>query len=311
MFAQRLGDSLRGVATVTQVQDRTSWSSLSSYMECGERWRLERVYHLDRATWFATVAGTAIHRGVELMETTGEMVPFKTLFDEELALKKEQGVEVKPSGRYLKTMGKSGGPNKKDYNWWLHYGPQQLEAWVDWRAESDWEVLRDHDGKPMVEVEVKLLLGETVWRGYIDLVMVDGNGNVVVVDLKTGKRPPSPLQLVSYRMALLERGLDARFGAFFIPHERDMEQGRDGLGEVYALTHYSLDYLRDVYLQAQRGIEAGIFLPNVTDMCRGCSVRDHCRAAGGVVVRPGVVGSPVPPTERVELVPYSERTGTE
>ncbi len=36
-----------------------------------------------------------------------------------------------------------------------------------------------------------------------------------------------------------------------------------------------------MYSKAMRGIEAGIFLPQVTNMCKGCSVREHCWAVGG------------------------------
>lgn len=269
---------------------RLSWSSVSSYAECGERWRLERGYGKNNTTWFATVAGSALHEltegydrlvyaGVDEGEAWNSSPTFKSVFDRML---EEETREVKASGRVAKEVGPSGGPNKKDYDWFLHYGPLFFQRYVTWRMDNmDWRIL-DVDGVPGIELEFDVQFdGERV-VGYIDRVFLVDDVPVVV-DLKTGKEPSGGLQLATYKVGLEEGyGITPLLGYFWMP---DAPAGKDAshgsLSFPYDLTGFSSDYVRHMYGMARSGIQSGVFLPNVTALCKGCGVRDYCRAVMG------------------------------
>ncbi|MCX2949952.1 PD-(D/E)XK nuclease family protein [Lentzea sp. NEAU-D7] len=264
-----------------QVPSRLSYSSLSSYSECGERWRLERGHKLNGSTWYATVAGSAVHTITEAHDLNevgrrvGEIPSFKETFDSLLAKERKNGVEVKPSGKKLKNIGPTGGPNKKDYEWWLVYGPIYVEKWLAWKAASDWKIAILPDGSVGIEVMVNEDIADESFLGYIDRVYITPDGQVVIVDLKTGAVPLSSVQLGSYRVALWRKyGIDAEWGAYWMASDGELTGLKD-------LTVYSDEYIDAQYAMAWTGIRNGVFLPNVTSLCRGCGVRDYCRAVGG------------------------------
>lgn len=264
------------------IPSRLSYSSLNSYAECGERWRLERGYGVNKSTWFATVAGSAIHEITEKIDLTeigaysGPIPTFKAELDRRLEIEKRKGLEVKPSGRKLKEIGPAGGPNKRDYEWWLVYGPKYVENWQEWKAESEWHLAVMPDGSAGIEVTIRQQMAGRDHLGFIDRVYITPDGEVVVVDLKTGNVPVSTLQLGAYRVGLQrEHGLYADWGTYWMAGDGQLAGLKD-------LTRYTPEYIDAQYEMAWRGIEAGVFLPNVTSMCSGCGVRDYCRAVGGV-----------------------------
>lgn len=258
-----------------------SYSQLTTYAECGEKWRLEKGYKLNNRTWFASVAGSAIHNITELRDLVrlgkydGEIPTFEEEFDRLLAEEDEKGVQVVASGRVLKAIGTTGGPNKKDREWWLQYGPEYLDNWEKWIEESDWTLAVMPDGRPGIEIGIDVQVGSEPLRGYIDRVMIDKRGRVAVVDLKSGAVPKSKLQLGTYKVGLeREYGIEADFGAYWIASTGD-------LTPLVDLSQFSSTFIDSLYEQAWRGIRAGVFLPNVTSMCNGCGVKDYCRAFGG------------------------------
>jgi hypothetical protein len=276
---------------------RLSYSSLNSYAECGERWRLERGHKLNKSTWFATIAGSAVHAITEAIDLdelglyqegysarededlykiyNGEIPTFKQEFDRLLDIEEENGVKVKPSGKVAKSITLNGGPNKKDYDWWLTRGPEMIEAWMEWKVESGYTIATMPDGTPGVEVVLDVPFADEKQLGFIDRVMFDSDGELVIIDLKMGDLPKSKLQLGNYKVALERKyGIRAKFGAYWM--------GKDGqLTPLTDLSVYTAPYLDSLYGQVWKGIRAGVFLPNVTSMCNGCGVKDYCRAVGG------------------------------
>jgi hypothetical protein len=260
---------------------RLSYSQLSTYAECGEKWRLEKGYKLGEGTWFATIAGSAIHEITELIDLQaigkfdGEIPTFKEVFDRLLAEEDEKGVEVKPSGRVLKSIGKTGGPNKKDYDWWLHYGPECVENWITWTAENDYRLAVMPDGKPGIEIGFSIEVGGEKVVGFIDRIYLTPENRILILDLKSGQVPKSKIQLGVYKLGLMRQyGLEAELGTYWMA-------GDGELTSITDLTMYSASFIDSLFEQAWRGIRAGIFLPNVSAMCNGCGVKRYCRAVGG------------------------------
>lgn len=255
---------------------RMSYSSMASYAECGERWRLERGYGLSSSTWWATVAGSAIHEITEAYDRGEPMPDFETKLDEHAAMAAERDQEIKASGRVTKVHGKTGGPNKKDRDWWLIEGPLVVQRYVEWRALTGWELFHFPDGQLSVEVRLTEPVAGKSHLGFIDRVFTRPDGGFVIVDIKTGNAPASKMQLGVYRMGLLKQyGLDVKFGGYWMGADGDFAGG------LHDLSGYTEEFMEHQYEMAWRGIEAGVFLPNVSSMCAGCNVRDFCRAVGG------------------------------
>ena len=273
--------------TVT-IPKHLSFSAMSSYADCGERYKLERM-HLNNGTWFATVAGGVIH-GMIQRKLLGEDVKadeFEELFKSAIQGQLDRGVELKASGRKNKEVSFSGGPNKRDHGWWSEFGPQIYEAFIRWIEEHDeLEVLRNVDGDPIgVELEFNIELGEVPVKGFVDAVFVNNEtGQLFCVDWKTGSAPKGALQLDTYALALEKvLGVLPDWAGFCYPYWSKT----NGRVEVNVPDwHYtgtvSEDYMDYLYRQSRRGIEEGIFLPSPSNLCAGCGVRDFCRAQDGV-----------------------------
>jgi len=274
------------------LPNHMSWSSLSSWLECGERWRLTRGHHYPESTWYATLAGSAIHSitewidravysGSDWMDASLDSPSFEELFEESVKKKQEDGLEVKASGRQGKTLTESGGPNKKDYNWWLEFGPEYIDRWVNWRmANPDWRIA-DINGQPGIELEVTLDIGDTTILGYIDRVF-EIDGSYAILDLKTGSVPAGVLQMATYAIMLKEQTcIEPDSMYYWTPTTKRGD--KPGLGTIsgpFNVHAYDLIHISDMYRHARHGIEAGIFIPHVTNMCRSCPVRDQCWAVG-------------------------------
>lgn len=257
--------------------ERLSFSSLSSYVECGERWRFDRLFEVRTSTWFATVAGSAIHEITEAIDRGLPEEPFKDVFDRLLAVERENGIEVKPSGKVLKNVGPTGGPNKKDYDWYLHYGPLFITSYAEWRDANPHLVIATlPDGSPAIEVSLTADIGGDTFRGYIDRVFLDTSSmTYILVDLKTGNDPSSNLQLGAYRVGLLrEYGIEAAQGGFW-------SAPKGTLGYLVDLSVYSESYIDAQFEMAWRGIRASVFLANPGNFCNACDAKPYCRAVGG------------------------------
>jgi hypothetical protein len=276
-----------------------SYSALSLYTDCGEKYRLRRGYKINEDTWFATVAGSAIHEITEQVDRAmfdglpladaAEMAPdFQALFDDLLA-KLPEGTVARASGKELKNIGTTGGPNKKDHEWWLHYGPIYVQRYLNWRADTPWEQAVLPGGVPGIECRLDMGIGGEHVVGFIDRVWHDPEtGDNIVMDLKTGQVPSGFLQLATYSLGLRELGVEARWGCFWTPAAEPEEgSGIDGgrLGSLVDLDKYTKTRLHQMYASARRGIEAGVFLPHVTGMCGSCGVRDYCWAVAGKLCR--------------------------
>lgn len=280
------------------LPSRLSWSAVSSYAECGERYRLERMYKVRNSTWYSSIAGNAVHEIVEAIEravlvgfdldAAAAMAPaFKGKFDELIA-EEPEGTEILASGKLAKSLTEYGGPNKKNYDWWLHFGPIYVERYVRWRKAHDWQVAILPGGKPGIELDWETVLGGEPVVGYVDLLMYDPQADAfIIIDVKSGKEPGGPLQLLTYYAGLKATyGLDIPFAGFWLPSpRRGVEPGSaedyGRTSELVRTSRYSLDQIDNMYRSAMRGIRSGIFIPTQSERCRGCTVAEFCWVTDG------------------------------
>lgn len=274
---------------------RLSHSSLSTYADCGERWRLEKVFKVPVESWYATVGGTVVHTLTELhdqglpLDNLSE--EFKTFLDIEITKAEQKGTTLKVSGKKLKEASLQGGPNKRDYDWWLEFGPKMVENWIEFRRETDWTLATMPDGSPGIEVDLYADVAGRPFKGFIDRVFLTPEGQVVIVDIKTGTLPLGQLQLATYAVALeRQHGLRAEWGAYWHPVS--------GISYLKDLTKHDADWIDSQYEMAWNGIEAEVFMPNVGSACTSfCGVRKFCRAFGGdeafLIPAKGVLTDPI------------------
>lgn len=179
--------------------------------------------------------------------------------------------EWRRSGRASKAW-----PEKETEEWWAENGPLMVQRWIDWRTSSGWTLWETPDGRPAVELALNVQMGGVPVKMFIDRVFVTPEGQLVVVDLKTGSREPKdPIQLGMYACGMeLTFGERPQYGAYWM--------GRTGgTGVPHDLEHLTVDLMGGWLADWDRARRANLFIPHVTDMCGYCSVRDYCVAVNG------------------------------
>lgn len=276
-----------------------SWSSFSTYLECGERHRLERGIGLKPShTYYATLGGSALHYTTEDIDrehiATGLWMPsweasarYLDHFHREIEQARQKGTQPLPSGLVKDEITDQGGPNKCDQEWWEDRGPVFLERWVTWRQRNEWEVATLKDGTKAIEVPFEVDLGEGLRIvGLVDRIFSTDSGSLII-DIKGGKKMPDGyMQLATYALGL--QGLldeEPMWAAFWSPRSGRSNESKE-VGRVVgmeAVGSISKGAIADMYRSFHRAISEDVFLPNVTGFCRnGCSVRDYCWAGMGL-----------------------------
>lgn len=275
-----------------------SFSSLSSYVQCGWRYYVERGLKIQGAPSWAQIGGSAVHEMTADYDLgspeSRQGLRFEGYFQEALdkQLEFNNATLVTADGDYagparikesdIRATGRASKewPNKRDKAWWLANGPAMFDRWVSWMAMNPWDLLHGvdvGDGDFLaVEFDVSSNIGDIYVKAYVDRAFVLPSGEVAVVDIKTGTMKPSdPLQLGVYAV-LMEKTLGVRpsWGYYWMA-----EQG--GTTEPVDLSRYTEDYLSWLFTSQSAGLASQVFLPQVTNMCSGCGVRDYCPAVGG------------------------------
>lgn len=261
-----------------------SWSSVSSYTECGYRWLLDRRLASSSIEWLNTLGGSTLHEVTELVDRQrlGEDVEVPTFEQHLVKLIAESpaGARIRVSGQKRTKLQFTGGPNKQDLEWWLTYGPQMVDQWAEFQAETGWVIARLPDGAWGIELDFEIEIEGIPVRGSIDRVMLTPEGDIVIVDIKGG-RTSAVMQLGTYALALSEvYGLDADWATFWQPK---LEDEKHPIGKYWRehMPSYPFAQLRAMYVGTDDSIRRGVFLPNVGSGCSGCTVKQACWANGG------------------------------
>lgn len=273
------------------VPPHFSYSSLSSYMQCGQRWFLEKVARVPEVPSWWLCGGSAVHTVTERWEHEGfndamvELV-WKEEFDKEVEAQQARFPDLtkwRTAGRKTKAK-----PDGEDYLAWMDLGPQFVRNYIEWRTvTSPWKLWDgavtgfDPDtGEVETTTAIELALDFEVsgWkaRGSIDRVFILPSGDLVVTDLKTGSRmPDSDLQLGLYAVGMeVQYGERPKYGMFYNPRKNQESQ-------LYDLSNYTVDSLGELGVQFKRAIQNQIFLPHKSVLCGYCPVNNGCAAYGG------------------------------
>lgn len=258
-----------------------SVSQFHSILRCGEQMRLERSgFPVLPAVYLA--GGTAYHSATEEIDRAlfgGSVLneawashAWKTNWTSELAKCREQDDREelwRKGGRASAAL-----PNREDVAFWKAKGEEMVLAYLKYRLASDWSVWELPDGSPAIEIGLEMQLGDATIRGFIDRVMVTPTGELIVRDLKTGRKPESNLQLGTYALMVEhEFGVRPRWGDYFMAREGKPTQAID-------LEPYTEEYLTTEYNKVHLMRKHGLYLANEGRHCFTCAVKEACRLKG-------------------------------
>lgn len=221
-------------------------------------------------------------RKADKPEVTGEQYAeaFTEAFLAEIEAKKEwterPEEEWRASGKATKAK-----PNREDPTWWLTEGPKFVEVWAGWWdrmvEEYGFEIWTAPGGKPAIELDIDdISIGREAFRCYIDVVVRDADGDLVVIDWKTGSMAPkSPFQLGEYACAIEARHkVRPSHGAFYDARKGD-------IGELYDLSRFTTKRVEQSLMRARLIREKNLYVPNPSGLCGSCGVRQWCWVMGG------------------------------
>ncbi len=241
-----------------------SYSSLNTYQECGWKYNLTKIQEVPEkhAVWFT--GGSAVHKATEVWDkqTPGDIPNLEMLWN------KVWHDQVKEDEDINGDMNTWEYAKKEDLSWWYGEGFWMLERWVKLRSNG-WNVYKDY-----VEKQYQVPLVDTVVHMAIDRVMTDFDGNIVLLDIKTGASSQRhPLQLATYAWALREiDGLEVDKAGFW--------DARNGQIITWNLEHLNSTQVEHIYSEFDRARKAEIFLPNLSN-CGRCSVLPYCKFMNG------------------------------
>ncbi|MFG3718207.1 RecB family exonuclease [Streptomyces massasporeus] len=264
-----------------RLPEHLSHSSRETLERCAKQYFLTRVAKAPQQPALWLVGGSAVHEATEqydLLAFAGLEDDFETeevwnaFFDMELAAARDK---EENENLWRKSAA-------EPIEVWRRMGLQFVQSYIDWRERSPWQIWTTPDGFPAIELDVSGRLPgcEVEIKAYLDRVFWDPVlKKLVIVDLKTSKRPPKNADQFGTYKALLKTkyGVDADLGVAFM--------NRKGTpGKPYDLAEYTPEFVGDIYGEAWEAIKeymaAGNFPADTSD-CFLCDVKAACHAKNG------------------------------
>lgn len=244
------------------TRQHTSYSQLNTWLECGERYRLQYVEDVEQQPAWWTIGGKAIHSITEDIDKN--TTTWSTLTPEVIG----QYID----NAYADTVGLISQPfltSKQDKDYWIKNIPSHIEQWTEWIKQSQYGIIQNKQGKKAVELEVIVDILGTPFKGYVDRIVASPSG-LAVLDIKTGtKQPDNPLQLAFYRYAVKKQyGIELDKGIFFMT--------KNGKVLEYDLSGYTDKIIETMITQLAVAKDNNVYIPKEGSGCFICPVRKHC-----------------------------------
>lgn len=256
-----------------------SVSQLKQYERCPMAFKLSRIDKAWQrpAAWLAQ--GSAVHEAAEAFERSGRTMTLEAaqdVFRESYSAHIEASTEITPNFEYWFKSGPYAGAVDVERRYGIGLG--QVEKYLDWYAGHTDEVIWiAPDGTPGIEIGFDIELDGIPIRGFIDAVIENEGGAVLVRDNKTGNQPGDDFQLAVYGVALAEQfGISA-------PRYGDYWMGKSGKPTYpYDLTDWTRERVSAKFQELDENIRSERFdpLPSA-DNCNFCSVSLACKYREG------------------------------
>jgi len=188
------------------------------------------------------------------------------LQEEQLKKKNVAKSEWKAAGRVSKA-----NPNKEDGDWWTVNGSTMVDSWINWRKNAAWKIWEVTPGVPAIELGITPIWNDVPVQMHLDRVMITPDGELVVLDIKTGSRTPSSDLQLGFYAAGMESvlGIRPQYGAYWMARD-------GGIGEMINLDKYTVDSISDMVTKYDTARRQEIFLPNLNH-CVMCGLVKDCK----------------------------------
>jgi len=167
-------------------------------------------------------------------------------------------------------------PDKENGDWWAKHGAGMVQNWIDWREQSHgMELWVTPEGIPAIELALNIELEGVPVKMALDRVMVSQAGDLVVVDLKTGRTTPSSdFQLGMYAVGMeLTFGIRPKYGTYWAARE-------GATTELISLDKWTIESAGSIVKMFDNARRSGIFVPNF-DHCNMCNFSNVCKYKNG------------------------------
>lgn len=267
------------------MPEHLSHSQRETLERCAKSWFLKYIARAPRRPALWAAGGSAVH---EVTETWDRMV-----FADPKMLQVNWSQDLlrdRWSEAFNAQLDRARQADPNENNWnrspsepievWSTNGPAFVRSYIEWRKRSPYEIWTTPDGSPAIELDVSgMLPGCPVEiKGYVDRIFRDPVlDQLVIVDLKTGKRPPKgPEQFAAYAaLVKVKYGIQADIGVAFL--------NRKGtLGKPYPLAEHTPEAVGQVFAETWQRIQAGDFpADGFPKNCFVCDVGASCAANNG------------------------------
>lgn len=256
-----------------------SHSSRESLERCAKAFYLRYLTDAPRRPALWSAGGSAVHEVTEAWDRLLVEFPGNTLGWSRTTL------QMNWERQFEAQLDKARAAEPNEWNWgrapsepievWNINGPAFVQAYIDWRKRSPYELWTTPDGQPAIELDVSgMLPGCPVEiKGYVDRIFVDPVlDKLIIVDLKTGKRPPKgPEQFAVYgALVKVKYGVQADIGVPFMNRKAT-------LGRAYDLTEHTPEAVGEVFGKVWDKIQTGQFPANgFPSACFVCDLGASC-----------------------------------
>lgn len=260
---------------------RRSVSQYTSFAQCGEAVRLQKIAKAPSrpACWF--LQGSASHHAIETYENSGRAATpaeaakvFEDYYDAAVAA----GLIEWPDWDAWMTGGRK--KSEQDMLDRRVLGAHQVREYIRYAEENaaNWRIVAS-------EVKFEIEINGVDVLGYIDQIAQWADGSIEVRDLKGGSTiPGSAFQLGVYGLAAEEYMGVKPAKASFIKLAR-MKSGNTKERPTTELTHdlepWTRELIGQMFRDFDRAERQGLYLPNPQDGCeRTCGVAQFCTIPG-------------------------------
>lgn len=264
-----------------ELPPHVSHSSRETLERCARQYFLTRVVKAPQlpALWLA--GGSAVHEATEFYDLhvmAGDFGGFEveqvwdTMFYKQLLAAREREPNQN-KWRSSKT---------EPIEVWRSMGLQFVQAYIDWRERSPWEIWTTPDGEPAIELDIsgKLPGCPVEIKAFIDRIFWDPVFKKHhIVDLKTSKKPPRSADQFGTYAALVKAkyGIDVGSGVPFMNRKAS-------LGKPFDLAEYTPEFVGEIFGKAWADIQeyarTGSWPADTSD-CFLCDVQAACAAVSG------------------------------
>ena len=179
-------------------------------------------------------------------------------------------IDWRKSGRATKDW-----PDKENGDWWNVNGFKMFQDFVEVWEQMGWSVWHTPEGVPGLELQINVYYEDVLIKAFIDMVAVTPDGELVVVDFKTGKTMPSNMQLGLYASSIEKQfGLRPQQGYYYDARKAIMIPTEN-------LGRWTPEVFNEMFRQFESSVQNKVFLPNMGMGCSTCSVKDYCYANNG------------------------------